>query len=92
MGGSVTALRLERRNLALEVGLEGPVTALAQPSFEILGVAVQTTNQTDFKDANDVAISAAEFFAAAQIGSIAEVEGTLAGGNVIDAGVVEFEN
>ena len=94
MAGAVTAIRLERSNPApaLEVGLEGPVTAIAEPTFEILGVTVETTDQTNFKDANDVPITAAEFFAATQIGSIAEVEGTLANGNVIDAREVEFEN
>ncbi len=92
MGGIVTAIRLERMNPAFEVGLEGPVSAIAPPTFEILGVTVETTNQTDFKDANDVPIAAAEFFAAVQIGSIAGAEGTLASGNVIVAREAELDN
>lgn len=90
MGGGVTAVRLERTNPALEVELEGPVTAVTNPTFAILGVTAVTTTATEFKDSNDVPISAAEFFTRLQIGTIAEVAGTLSGANVIDAAEAEL--
>ena len=90
MGNVVTAVRLERTNPALEVELEGPVTANSNPTFEILGVTAVTTIDTEFKDSNDVPISAAEFFAGLQVGAIAEVAGTLSGANVIDAAEAEL--
>ncbi len=90
MGNAITALRLERTNPAVEVELEGPVTAIANPTLEILGVTAVTTTDTDFKDANDAPISAAQFFADLQVGAIAEVAGTLSGANVIDAAEAEL--
>lgn len=92
--GNVTAVRLERWNPApaIGVGLEGPVTLIAQPTLEILGVTVETTDQTVFMDNNDLPITPAEFFAAVQIGSHAEIEGTLTSSNVITAREAKFGN
>ncbi len=92
--GNVTAIRIERWNPApaLAVGLEGPVTAIAPPTFEILGVILETTDQTVFMDNNDIPITPAEFFAAVQIGSHAEIEGTLASGNVVTAHEAKYGN
>ena len=89
-GSTVLAVRIERRNPAPGVEIEGPVTAVADPTIEIFGVTLETGSGTLFLDMNEVPISSTEFFLGVQIDTIVEVEGTLMGGNIIDATIVEF--
>jgi hypothetical protein len=93
-GNTVRAKRIERRNPEVLVAIKGPVTAVNADNLqiEIFGVTVVTTEETEFLDSNEVPLSAEDFFAEVQIGSIVEVEGSLMDGNIINAEEIESEN
>lgn len=86
----VVASRLERRRAENEVSLRGIVDTVNRPSFTILGVTIQTSAGTDFENAGEAPISAADFFADAA-GRVVQAQGTVSGG-VFTAREVEFEN
>ena len=90
--GTIIATRVLRLNPVSKVALEGPVTDILDPTFEILGVSVMTSGETEFLDSNEMPIISADFFSTVDIGSIVEAEGTLTEENVIIADEVEFED
>jgi len=75
------ATRLERDEPEDEVELRGRAESLAAPRFEILGVAIETTPETEFED-EESDISAATFFASAA-GHIVDVEGRWDGATLV---------
>ena len=88
--GTMTAALVEREDLDSRRELQGTATNVAQPNFRILGVSVATTGATQFRDANDVPISAATFFA--QAGNrLVKVRGSW-NGSVFSATEAELEN
>lgn len=75
----VTWTRIEREEEEdLECSLRGPVDAgsISDPTFSILGVAVNTTglDDSEFEDANGVSIGRAAFFSQLVEGSVVEAE------------------
>ena len=89
-GGTLTLTGLERKDDAGDSGLEGPVTAVADPDFTALGVAVTTTVDTEFQDADENDIDAATFFATA-LNETVHVDGSYSGG-VLTAEEVEIQD
>ena len=88
--GGIVATRLEREDFDGEVALRGFVEAVNDPNFAILGVTIQTNGATEFQDANDVQITASNFFGQAQ-DSLVEAKGVLSNGMII-ADEVELED
>ncbi|MEX0709291.1 MAG: DUF5666 domain-containing protein [Woeseia sp.] len=80
----LTATRVERDDADDEASIQGFATDVANPSFRILGLAIDTDGNTEFDD-----ISASEFFATAE-GRLVEVDGNLNGVRFL-ATEVEFE-
>ncbi|NNF61716.1 MAG: hypothetical protein HKN06_10380 [Gammaproteobacteria bacterium] len=89
--GGLVATQLERDEAEDEIRVEALVDAVAQPDFEMLGLTIQTDDNTEFEDANDMPLSADDFFAQVTSGSEVQVEGTVIGDGVILASEVELE-
>ncbi|MDH3266219.1 MAG: DUF5666 domain-containing protein, partial [Gammaproteobacteria bacterium] len=60
--GTILAAILERDDANPDTILQGFVESIEQPAFTILGVTIQTNGSTVFRDENNNAISAGEFF------------------------------
>jgi hypothetical protein len=87
---SIAAGLLERDDPVTRVRLRGIAESVAQPELSILGVTVQTDGGTEYRDAGDSAISAADFFSQAP-GRLVSVQGALLNGALV-AGEVELED
>ncbi|MFW2405282.1 MAG: DUF5666 domain-containing protein [Gammaproteobacteria bacterium] len=91
----ILASLLERddvpNDLEGETELRGFVDSVSQPSFVIAGVTIETDGNTEFRDANDVPMSANDFFNALQPDDLVDVDGTETGQTTILAEEVEFE-
>ena len=87
-------------DLGADVILQGFATGATNPTFEILGVTVNTSqlvDPADFKDANDNAIGSTAFYnALTPSGTLVKAKGQLpAAGNALDANTlrqVELED
>ncbi len=90
--GRVQAALLEREDLDTETELQGFVTAVAAPTLTILGVTIQTDGSTQFQDANDSPLSAAEFFNQVATGSLVKADGVENSPTTILAREVELED
>jgi hypothetical protein len=89
--GSILATILERDNPDARSILQGFVTSVANPSFMILGVTIQTNGSTEFRDVDGSPISAAEFFSRVAAGTLVKARGIESSATVIVADQVEFE-
>jgi hypothetical protein len=100
---SVIASKIEDRGAAVvnaDVILQGFATGATNPTFEILGVTVNTSqldDPADFEDANDNAIGSTAFYSAlAPSGTLVKAKGQLpAASNALDANTlrqVELED
>ncbi len=90
--GRVQAALLEREDFDTESELQGFVTAIAAPTFTILGVTIQTDGSTQFRDVDDSPISSAEFFSRAAAGSLVKADGAEVTATTILAQEVELED
>lgn len=90
--GQIRAAILEREDVDTETELQGFVTSVTQPSFTILGVTITTNGATEFRDADDSPISAAEFFSRVAAGSLVNAEGIETSATAITADEVELED
>ena len=91
--GEILAALIERDDLDTDTELQGFVTTIAEPEFEILGVRVTTSAATtQFRDTNEAPLSGAEFFAALNAGSLVKVDGLEVADREIQARQAEFEN
>ena len=88
--GTLTLTGLERKDDTGESGVSGPVSAVNDPEFTVIGVTVATDENTEFEDADGNDIDAATFFAMA-LGKFVEVEGRYSGGT-LTANEVEIED
>ena len=79
-GGLAVASELELRDADSDIELRGPVTAFADPSLTLMGLAIDTTGRPDsaFRD-DDVVIGRAAFFAGLSVGRVVKVSGSLSG-------------
>lgn len=92
-GATLTALIVERDDADTEGLLRGPVNgfdALAQ-ELSVLGVGVSADGSTQYRDADDNALSAGAFFAAISNGSEVQVKFTQGAGPIV-ADELELED
>ncbi len=89
--GMVLATILEREDPDTEAILQGFVESVAEPSFSILGVTINTNGGTVFRDVNDGVITAADFFNQLGVNSLVKAQGTEVADTTITATEVEFE-
>ena len=75
-GQGITATKVERKNPEDDLKLEGPVAAIDVVLFtlDVLGVSILTDQFTEYKDANEVNINQAQFFALIAVDSFVEVK------------------
>ena len=89
--GDILATIVERDDADTETILQGFVNTVANPSFTILGVTITTTGATQFRDTDDSAISAAEFFSRVAAGTLVKARGLETSAMALTADEVEFE-
>ena len=89
--GTILATILERDDPDPETILQGFVESVAQPSLTILGVTINTSGGTVFRDEADQPITSLEFFGRVEQGSLIKATGTESSDAVISAAEVEFE-
>lgn len=77
--------------LGEDTELRGFVDDVSQASFTIAGVTIETNGNTEFLDANEVPMTANDFFNVLQSGDLVDVKGTETGQTTIVAEEVEFE-
>lgn len=90
--GEIIAQRLERDDLDDESTLQGNVAAIDEPTFEILGVTVQTDGRTEFEDESDRSVSGSDFFAQLTINRVVKAKGIEIADGVLLAEEVETED
>ena len=89
--GTILATILEREDADPDAILQGFVETTGRPSFTILGVTIETSGGTVFRDANDNVISADDFFGQVAENSLVKAKGSEVAETVISATEVEFE-
>jgi hypothetical protein len=91
--GAILATILERDEADPDTILQGFVETFSNDAFSILGVTIQTSGATVFRDINDNAISAAEFFNQLTLtpNSLVKAKGIESSDRLIAAEEVEFE-
>jgi cold shock CspA family protein len=88
--GGLVATLLEREDAESTAELSGIATDVAQPNLRVGGIPATTGPLTEYRDNDDVSISAATFFAAAP-GREVKVRGSLVN-NVVLADEAELED
>jgi hypothetical protein len=81
----------EREDVDTRLSCRASLNFAADPSFTILGVTINTTGSTEFRDTDDSSISAAEFFNRVSAGSLVKARGVESSSTTITADEVEFE-
>lgn len=89
--GAIRATIFEREDPDARSILQGFVESVSQPSLTILGVTIETSAATVFRDENDAVIPAAQFFGRLQVNDLVKAEGLESADTVITADEVEFE-
>jgi len=88
---SLVAQRIRRVDSLEETTIQGFVTSLGDPVFELQGIQVDTNQETDYRNIRGETITAAEFFALMTEGSIVKASGTQISHGSIAATEVNFE-
>jgi hypothetical protein len=89
---AIVAAELRREDSDEEPSVQGGVDDFsAEASLTILGVVVQVDGQTQYRDAADQPLTAAEFFAAIAVGTSVKARGEQTGDGVLVASEVELE-
>jgi len=88
--GTILATILERDDPDADTVLQGFVESV-DPSIKILGVTINTSGTTVFRDETDAVIESIVFFERLAEGSLIKATGTESSDKVIDATQVEFE-
>ena len=89
--GAILATILERDDADPDTILQGFVETISDPSFTILGVTIQTSGGTVFRDVDDSVISSTDFFNQLAPNSLVKAKGAESSDAVITAQEVEFE-
>ncbi len=89
--GAILATILEREDADPDTILQGFAETVSDPSFTILGVTIQTSGGTIFRDVNDNVISSTDFFNQLAVNSLVKAKGIEVSATVISAEEVEFE-
>lgn len=72
--------------------ITGRIEQIAQPTFTIAGVTIETSVGTEFEDSNGNPLSPQAFFNALVLGAVVEAEGFESGATVLQAEEVEFDD
>jgi Domain of unknown function (DUF5666) len=91
-GVDMIATRIERDDEESDAELRGPVAATNGSTLVVLGVTIVTTAGTQFRDASEQSISAAEFFGQLDVGDTIETEGIRTGVTQITADALDLQN
>jgi len=91
-GGSadIIAAILEREDQDNEAILQGFVAAVNDPALEILGVTISTTGAI-FRDVDDTPLTATQFFAQVNVGTLVKARGLETSDTALTATEVELE-
>lgn len=89
--GTILATIFEREDPDTEAILQGLVETVANPSYTILGVTIETNASTIFRDVNDVPILSTDFFNQVAPNSLVKAKGNEVSDTTIVATEVEFE-
>lgn len=89
--GTILATIFEREDPVADAILQGFVETVADPSYTILGVTIETNAGTIFRDVNDAPISAADFFNQVAPNSLVKAKGNEVSDTTVVATEVEFE-
>ncbi len=89
--GEILATIFEREDPDPDTELQGFVESVSAPSLSILGVTIETSGSTVFRDANDNVISSTEFFGQLSANDLVKATGTESADTVISASELEFE-
>ena len=89
--GEILASIFERLDPDTETILQGFAETVTQPSFTILGVTIETSGSTVFRNEAGTVLSAAEFFGQVTNGSLVKAKGTESSATTITADEVSFE-
>ena len=90
-GRGLVAVRLQREDFDSDTILQARVQGVAEPSFVLLGITIDTGPDTEFENVADQVISPGEFFAAIGSGILVKAKGTFSGG-VLAARAVAMED
>ena len=89
--GTILATIFEREDPDTEAILQGFVETVADPSYTILGVTIETNAGTIFRDVNDGPISSVDFFSQVAPNSLVKAKGNEISNTSVMATEVEFE-
>lgn len=89
-GSTVIATRIRHKSTSTPL-LQGPVSAEETNSLTILGVTVNTSSGTAYKNINGASMSSADFFAAVNTGTVVKAKGTVSA-NIMTATELEIED
>ena len=89
--GNILATIFERQDTDTDTILQGFVETISEPSLTILGVTIETSAGTVFRDENDTVISANEFFNRLANNDLVKAKGVETTATTITAEEVEFE-
>lgn len=90
--GTIAATILERDDPDSDAILQGFVESVSNPSYGLLGVTIETTPATVFRDVDGTTMSAAEFFDRLNENDLVKAQGTESTATTITATEVGFEN
>ena len=88
--GQILATIVEREDVDPRTILQGFVTNVANPTFTILGVTIET-NGAVFRDVDDSILTPAEFFSLVDVNSLVKADGIESSATTITATEVELE-
>jgi Domain of unknown function (DUF5666) len=77
-----TEVEVQNGGNTSRVILQAAASALARPAVTLLGIAIDTSAIGSFKDINDNAITADQFFASTAVGKLIKARGTLGGSTI----------
>jgi cytoskeletal protein CcmA (bactofilin family) len=92
--GQITAMIVERDDPDTRTELRGFVESENEPNLTVLGVTIATTGATVYRDSRgstEVPMSAVDFWAAVQTGSLVDARGTATGDTTLTATELELE-
>lgn len=89
--GNIRAIIFEREDPDPDTILQGFVEAVVDPNITILGVTIDTSSASVFRDIDDSILTRAEFFNLVDVNSLVKAKGTESSDRVILASEVELE-
>ena len=90
--GTIAATILERDDPDTEAILQGFVESVSNPSYGLLGVTVETSARTVFRDIDGTTMSSDEFFSQLNENDLVKAQGLETTATTITATEVSFEN